>query len=150
MIRLPPRSTRTDTLFPYTTLFRSGGGDLCLANQDMQFAGTRSKRILVAMKRLDVRSRFIHHRHRQFVLVPVGTGKPDAHVDVAAVPVAEVRHVGKSMDIADDHLRVAARTLLHTPFAACARDRRAVEEQDRNSTRLHPSPYSATRMTCSP
>src|SRR3546814_17112274 len=25
MIRRPPRSTRTDTLFPYTTLFRSGG-----------------------------------------------------------------------------------------------------------------------------
>src|SRR3546814_21088628 len=24
MIRLPPRSTRTDTLFPYTTLFRAG------------------------------------------------------------------------------------------------------------------------------
>src|SRR3546814_4621940 len=23
MVRLPPRSTRTDTLFPYTTLFRS-------------------------------------------------------------------------------------------------------------------------------
>src|SRR3546814_12584705 len=36
MIRLPPRSTRTDTLFPYTTLFRSSGciaartGDLVL------------------------------------------------------------------------------------------------------------------------
>src|SRR3546814_5316085 len=31
MIRRPPRSTRTDTLFPYTTLFRSapsGGSDL--------------------------------------------------------------------------------------------------------------------------
>src|SRR3546814_4654297 len=32
MIRRPPRSTRTDTLFPYTTLFRSaevaGGEDL--------------------------------------------------------------------------------------------------------------------------
>src|SRR3546814_16293330 len=27
MIRLPPRSTRTDTLFPYTTLFRSKKGD---------------------------------------------------------------------------------------------------------------------------
>src|SRR3546814_13532821 len=26
MIRRPPRSTRTDTLFPYTTLFRAGGG----------------------------------------------------------------------------------------------------------------------------
>src|SRR3546814_16405471 len=27
MIRRPPRSTRTDTLFPYTTLFRSPGAD---------------------------------------------------------------------------------------------------------------------------
>src|SRR3546814_1173451 len=27
MIRRPPRSTRTDTLFPYTTLFRSIGPD---------------------------------------------------------------------------------------------------------------------------
>src|SRR3546814_7089528 len=37
MIRRPPRSTRTDTLFPYTTLFRSqlsaGGGDLAVAVQ---------------------------------------------------------------------------------------------------------------------
>src|SRR3546814_16071179 len=28
MIRRPPRSTRTDTLFPYTTLFRSADGVL--------------------------------------------------------------------------------------------------------------------------
>src|SRR3546814_20387785 len=27
MIRRPPRSTRTDTLLPYTTLFRSGDGE---------------------------------------------------------------------------------------------------------------------------
>src|SRR3546814_16449681 len=27
MIRRPPRSTRTDTLFPYTTLFRSGAAE---------------------------------------------------------------------------------------------------------------------------
>src|SRR3546814_2767229 len=27
MLRRPPRSTRTDTLFPYTTLFRSPGAD---------------------------------------------------------------------------------------------------------------------------
>src|SRR3546814_7567377 len=30
MIRRPPRSTRTDTLFPYTTLFRSAGLRLAL------------------------------------------------------------------------------------------------------------------------
>src|SRR3546814_5210376 len=32
MIRLPPRSTRTDTLFPYTTLFRSVRGDGVVAD----------------------------------------------------------------------------------------------------------------------
>src|SRR3546814_18969784 len=39
MIRLPPRSTRTDTLFPYTSLFRSEELDLRagLYNQDGQF-----------------------------------------------------------------------------------------------------------------
>src|SRR3546814_6066442 len=31
MIRLPPRSTRTDTLFPYTTLFRSASRRLTQA-----------------------------------------------------------------------------------------------------------------------
>src|SRR3546814_7557099 len=35
MIRRPPRSTRTDTLFPYTTLFRSG---------DVSGSGNRSSR----------------------------------------------------------------------------------------------------------
>src|SRR3546814_8656007 len=30
MIRRPPRSTRTDTLFPYTTLFRSARSDAML------------------------------------------------------------------------------------------------------------------------
>src|SRR3546814_4082535 len=30
MIRRPPRSTRTDTLFPYTTLFRSVIGSSCV------------------------------------------------------------------------------------------------------------------------
>src|SRR3546814_9375119 len=36
MIRRPPRSTRTDTLFPYTTLFRSArcDGDRLPARQD--------------------------------------------------------------------------------------------------------------------
>src|SRR3546814_2671144 len=31
MIRRPPRSTRTDTLFPYTTLFRSAAGKYATA-----------------------------------------------------------------------------------------------------------------------
>src|SRR3546814_6832623 len=31
MIRRPPRSTRTDTLFPYTTLFRSDEGRVAIS-----------------------------------------------------------------------------------------------------------------------
>src|SRR3546814_13580785 len=34
MIRRPPRSTRTDTLFPYTTLFRSHDPSFPVAAQD--------------------------------------------------------------------------------------------------------------------
>src|SRR3546814_11950968 len=38
MLRRPPRSTRTDTLFPYTTLFRSLV-DGCLQDQQRGHAG---------------------------------------------------------------------------------------------------------------
>src|SRR3546814_7562708 len=45
MIRRPPRSTRTDTLFPYTTLFRSrrggGGADRPLPRRPAEEAGVR-------------------------------------------------------------------------------------------------------------
>src|SRR3546814_17480201 len=37
MIRRPPRSTRTATLFPYTTLFRSGGDLLLRLGQSPGF-----------------------------------------------------------------------------------------------------------------
>src|SRR3546814_2730620 len=41
MIRRPPRSTRTDTLFPYTTLFRSGGAQIRL--ESVQNANDQAK-----------------------------------------------------------------------------------------------------------
>src|SRR3546814_8375361 len=37
MIRRPPRSTRTDTLFPYTTLFRSVGREQSLGRRAAPF-----------------------------------------------------------------------------------------------------------------
>src|SRR3546814_10856799 len=44
MIRRPPRSTRTDTLFPYTTLFRSGRDCyLRLRRLDDLRSGTRAR-----------------------------------------------------------------------------------------------------------
>src|SRR3546814_3129528 len=44
MIRRPPRSTRTDTLFPYTTLFRSDGREGLHGDQEAHRAGGRAVR----------------------------------------------------------------------------------------------------------
>src|SRR3546814_21174520 len=41
MIRRPPRSTRTDTLFPYTTLFRSSPGSTSTRSTPLPCGGLR-------------------------------------------------------------------------------------------------------------
>src|SRR3546814_12195157 len=45
MIRRPPRSTRTDTLFPYTTLFRSHKARLHAPSGDVQIFRLNIQRI---------------------------------------------------------------------------------------------------------
>src|SRR3546814_11826783 len=48
MIRRPPRSTRTDTLFPYTTLFRSDAGtERCPGNGRTRGLSLQSARFAV-------------------------------------------------------------------------------------------------------
>src|SRR3546814_5697626 len=46
MIRRPPRSTRTDTLFPYTTLFRSETQQFALLLGDLTLQGARFPNVL--------------------------------------------------------------------------------------------------------
>src|SRR3546814_8020528 len=58
MIRRPPRSTRTDTLFPYTTLFRSPGVESALATREQVVERREGNRHLFA-ERLE---RAIRHR----------------------------------------------------------------------------------------
>src|SRR3546814_15342429 len=90
MIRRPPRSTRTDTLFPYTTLFRSldgrgkivelrlQGGDLGLGSGGLGSGGPGS----VGLG--SVRLRLTHGRFR-LRLVPArdeaaqGDGRSEEH-----------------------------------------------------------------------
>src|SRR3546814_7265017 len=48
MIRLPPRSTRTDTLFPYTTLFRSTATADLLNRPVNELSGGERARVLLA------------------------------------------------------------------------------------------------------
>src|SRR3546814_7228029 len=57
MIRRPPRSTRTDTLFPYTTLFRS-------VRHELDQAG-RAAAGVVGLRRREAASGLeAHHRHQ--------------------------------------------------------------------------------------
>src|SRR3546814_1547629 len=59
MIRRPPRSTRTDTLFPYTTLFRSirgGHSAVPVVRPTRGFAGVPEHRLILWLRPSDVRS----------------------------------------------------------------------------------------------
>src|SRR3546814_18415857 len=83
MIRRPPRSTRTDTLFPYTTLFRSGVGALLLAEAARDGAalfGTHGVDLPRARRQLGVVG---FHRH--------GEAGVRLRVFVAAIDLRRVR-----------------------------------------------------------
>src|SRR3546814_4864684 len=58
MIRRPPRSTRTDTLFPYTTLFRSIGKSISTPRRSLMSATADAEAdiTLCASAERDVRS----------------------------------------------------------------------------------------------
>src|SRR3546814_15256906 len=56
MIRRPPRSTRTDTLFPYTTLFRSPDLAVAHAEHDRRVEHDRG-RVVAALERGRVQER---------------------------------------------------------------------------------------------
>src|SRR3546814_1314933 len=56
MLRRPPRSTRTDTLFPYTTLFRSGLPDLVYDGMNGLLVDPDARSIAAAINRLIVDS----------------------------------------------------------------------------------------------
>src|SRR3546814_16739616 len=85
MIRRPPRSTRTDTLFPYTTLFRSLAHFLVGEGQDM----------VIAPYGADVRDRFDVERSRQ--------------VDPGHARAARLNAWGDSERHAEDAAAIAAR-----------------------------------------
>src|SRR3546814_1647119 len=68
MIRRPPRSTRTDTLFPYTTLFRSSGsGKSTLVNLICRFYDVSQGQI--RLDGADIRSLSVSDYRRHIGLV---------------------------------------------------------------------------------
>src|SRR3546814_3229407 len=86
MIRLPPRSTRTDTLFPYTTLFRSRLG--------RWITGDRNGGTVEIMLRSH-RSGF-GDRERQFEAEGRSPARLRAHIDRAAHQVEQAPAYGEA------------------------------------------------------
>src|SRR3546814_17073708 len=88
MIRRPPRSTRTDTRFPYTTLFRSGGprraargGGVRKALIWLPFVAFAGVLAVVAIGLFrpadrDVRSALVGHELPEFALPAMVEGVP--------------------------------------------------------------------------
>src|SRR3546814_10904588 len=67
MIRRPPRSTRTDTLFPYTTLFRSLPRSVLQQGRDRSF--------VIAAQRIQIVTPPLVH---PYPLIPIGRPVIDA------------------------------------------------------------------------
>src|SRR3546814_12553591 len=100
MIRRPPRSTRTDTLFPYTTLFRS--------HARLEHTGRRQ------MRAVD------EHRARAFDPRAIEIADVERHVGAIlavenqgtalAIPDAQDDERGQEIGVGDDAGRVARKS----------------------------------------
>src|SRR3546814_2997094 len=134
MIRRPPRSTRTDTLFPYTTLFRSG------------------------IAELEVDHRIVGPPAGEQRLERVGAGR-DAHLIIAPLERA-FQGPGERLVVLDDH-ELSFRVHHDSPSGAARAERgrvmrtsappasRFASLADGKRTRLNPRHESAFRMTSS-
>src|SRR3546814_2949066 len=119
MIRRPPRSTRTDTLFPYTTLFRSGRMFLDRFAQQPQGARCRGDR-----NRPAIVAKFLPHDMR---------GVIDLFADPVFAAIDQRRRPERRLGDVEPPVELAA--LEHrTP-----RRRDPAIKQDRKSTSLNPS-----------
>src|SRR3546814_11306970 len=129
MIRPPPRSTRTDTLCPYTTLFRSRECDEWVINCRKWCITNAAHPLLGVMIVMGVTSPDAEvHRRQSMVLVDPGT----PGVTVARnIPV--MHHISPEghCEVVFDNVRVPASNILGEEGAGFAIDRK--------STRLNSS-----------
>src|SRR3546814_2395680 len=116
MLPRPPRSTRTDTLFPYTTLFRS------TPSTGLRERSDRPSALVGAVPLSDVETR--HRLHRD---VAFGRLRPQLR---QPAPAARLEHVRHDLGQRSQHEGVAQ---LAARYAQVAR------ALDRKSTRLNSS-----------
>src|SRR3546814_806195 len=101
MIRRPPRSTRTDTLFPYTTLFRSRLAHARHEHRQQQHHAAQQQQLVVALDRLELGA---HRPHRQ-----AGAQRQEHQVAVEEVERAHVQAFADGDRARRDHHHADAR-----------------------------------------
>src|SRR3546814_13260268 len=100
MIRRPPRSTRTDTLFPYTTLFRSiqGAGRFAtIVSANSKNASTIDKNVFPAVAELNAAAR-IHgvKKTAVFLLRPAEQNYSEDDYDAIDARLPQTKFIPKN------------------------------------------------------
>src|SRR3546814_14739714 len=117
MIRRPPRSTRTDTLFPYTTLFRSSDMDefldRCAAQIDNYTVNEAAKAFVLTLDGLFERQ-LARWARAHGVKFPGATDLSRAAREIAAIDVGAI---GVASDIHE--MKLAANVAAHGDGGAC-------------------------------
>src|SRR3546814_14769232 len=138
MIRRPPRSTRTDTLFPYTTLFRSSSGIIIrvsgvqvpppLPSPTLRHCRTLS-RFGAKVTKVAPMAFFVTRRTRAFLfrINPVqrvqygkGRGRIVVHAEIDRKSVVEGKSV--SVSVALGGRRIIKKTIKHSKTKASRLD----------------------------
>src|SRR3546814_3491480 len=120
MIRRPPRSTRTDTLFPYTTLFRSvlRVGRESLDGVALRVDGDEDRQHGLGLVRRLLRQQ----------VEPLGHGAERGRADVWAVGVAEVdqRVMALKVGRSEEHTS-ELQSLMRTSYAVfCLKKKKTI------------------------
>src|SRR3546814_3203955 len=118
MIRRPPRSTRTDTLFPYTTLFRSAGFPVRAA--DGWQGGARILASVAGAADLLIDELRDARRTGKILRDPLGLHR-----------FQDARDLGSGRDAARDDVAALQRQLRNRPV------RQGLDRGDRQSTSLN-------------
>src|SRR3546814_18706054 len=126
MIRRPPRSTRTDTLFPYTTLFRSAaemcnvtqpaltkgvqkleqelGGQLIYRERQLTHLTDLGKAVLPMLERTIASTEAVRRRARELQqkhVAPLANGLASSiSASLVLEPLAEIRKFGHGLHVA--------------------------------------------------
>src|SRR3546814_14308170 len=107
MIRRPPRATRTDTLFPYTTLLRSRRRNAIgfaearrIPELGREVAIAREARVI----QLDVAALAFHRRHEEAQRVGAVLVDEAERIDDIALRLRHLRAVGRADEIGRAHV----------------------------------------------